>query len=319
MTARSARCAAAFKRAGLSPVRRRLCERAWHLDPVGRRDRGRGGETAIRFGCREGVDVVDQVGDRSSAGRGRRGRVDLLDPGDTRQRRAADAQSEQSVGELPRYRSCAVEGARAADPRGSVEFFRIWRHQRFADLQRVSNKTFSVPAMRSIWLTIRIVRRSYGRHCRRGRHRRAPLYMPPAQLWGTRTGDPRPPRSSSPKAAAPKRLGGNCRTLAYRFAHWWMVEAAVHAVTGHRRSASCRRICLSSPGQSAARHVLRQIRESRTVVHRLTAPEGLSVAEILAVVNAEPALSGPGARPCRRRAASCRIPTTSRSAIRGPR
>jgi UPF0755 protein len=46
------------------------------------------------------------------------------------------------------------------------------------------------------------------------------------------------------------------------------------------------------PGQTL-HDVLREIREGRTVVHRLTAPEGLTVAEILAVVAAEPALSGP--------------------------
>jgi UPF0755 protein len=46
-----------------------------------------------------------------------------------------------------------------------------------------------------------------------------------------------------------------------------------------------------SPGQSL-HDVLRELREGRTVVHRLTAPEGLSVAEIMAIVAAEPALSG---------------------------
>ena len=46
------------------------------------------------------------------------------------------------------------------------------------------------------------------------------------------------------------------------------------------------------PGQSL-RDVLRELREGRTVVHRLTAPEGLSVAEIVALVDSEPALSGP--------------------------
>lgn len=45
------------------------------------------------------------------------------------------------------------------------------------------------------------------------------------------------------------------------------------------------------PGQTL-HDVLRQIREGRTVVHRLTAPEGLTVSEIFAIVAAEPALSG---------------------------
>ncbi len=39
--------------------------------------------------------------------------------------------------------------------------------------------------------------------------------------------------------------------------------------------------------------VLRELREGRTVVHRLTAPEGLTVAEIMALVGNEPALAGP--------------------------
>jgi UPF0755 protein len=44
--------------------------------------------------------------------------------------------------------------------------------------------------------------------------------------------------------------------------------------------------------------ILRQLREGRTVVHRLTAPEGLTVSEILALVADEPALAGdPGTPP----------------------
>ena len=44
------------------------------------------------------VDVLDQIGDRPSARRGRRGRGDLFDPRDARPDRAADPQSRQSVG-----------------------------------------------------------------------------------------------------------------------------------------------------------------------------------------------------------------------------
>src|SRR5918911_1709445 len=50
--------------------------------------------------------VVDEVGDRSSPGRGRGGRGDLLDPGDPRRHRAAHAQPRQSERELrPRPRA----------------------------------------------------------------------------------------------------------------------------------------------------------------------------------------------------------------------
>ena len=79
------------------------------------------------------LDVVDQVVDRPSARRGRRGRGDLLDPGDARQRRAADAQSRQSFGG-DADRSRAASGAQARHRRRAVEFIRLWRHQRVADL-----------------------------------------------------------------------------------------------------------------------------------------------------------------------------------------
>jgi UPF0755 protein len=73
-------------------------------------------------------------------------------------------------------------------------------------------------------------------------------------------------------------------------AHWWVMQAAVQLLdTGGPLHAGEYAFL---PGQSL-HDVLRQMREGRTVVHRLTAPEGLSVAEILAVVSAEPALSGP--------------------------
>ena len=66
-------------------------------------------------------------------GRGRRGRSDLLDPGDARQHRAADAQSGQSVGGHA-DRSGPASGAQARDQCRAVEFVRLWRHQCVADL-----------------------------------------------------------------------------------------------------------------------------------------------------------------------------------------
>ncbi len=72
--------------------------------------------------------------------------------------------------------------------------------------------------------------------------------------------------------------------------HWWLVELAVMAVdTGGPLHAGEYAFV---PGQSL-HEILRQLREGRTVVHRLTAPEGLSVAEILAIIVGDPALSGP--------------------------
>jgi UPF0755 protein len=71
--------------------------------------------------------------------------------------------------------------------------------------------------------------------------------------------------------------------------HWWFFEAAALLIdTGGPLHAG---EYAFAPGESL-HDVLRQIREGHTVVHRLTAPEGLSVAEIMAIIDAEPALAG---------------------------
>ena len=88
----------ALKRAGLTPGRDRLHQRARHLDAARRRDRAGRRQAAVRRPRLQAVDVVDQVGDRPPAGRRRQRRGDLLDPGDPRPGRAADPQPRQSVG-----------------------------------------------------------------------------------------------------------------------------------------------------------------------------------------------------------------------------
>ena len=101
------RCmSAAVKRAGISAGRNRLHQRARHLDAARRRDRTRCGAPAGRQCRRPDRDVVDQVVDRAPARCRRRGGGDLLDPGDARRDRAADAQSRQSVGRDRRSISC---------------------------------------------------------------------------------------------------------------------------------------------------------------------------------------------------------------------
>jgi len=71
--------------------------------------------------------------------------------------------------------------------------------------------------------------------------------------------------------------------------HWWFFEVAALALdTGGPLHAGEYAFV---PNQTL-HDVLRQIREGRTVIHRLTAPEGLSVAEIFAIVATDPALSG---------------------------
>jgi UPF0755 protein len=71
--------------------------------------------------------------------------------------------------------------------------------------------------------------------------------------------------------------------------HWWFFEAAVLALDTGKPLHAGEYAFVS--GQSL-HDVLRQMREGRTVVRRLTAPEGLSVAEIMAIIDAEPALVG---------------------------
>ena len=74
-------------------VRYRLHQCARNLDAGRRRNRARRGGAAVGQRRFQGVDVVDQIVDRTSAGRRRRGRGDFQHPGDSRQHRPADHQS----------------------------------------------------------------------------------------------------------------------------------------------------------------------------------------------------------------------------------
>ena len=69
----------ALKRAGLANRGDRLYQRARHLDAAGRRDRTGRREAAVRRSRLQALDVLDQIGDRPSAGRGRQRRGDLFD------------------------------------------------------------------------------------------------------------------------------------------------------------------------------------------------------------------------------------------------
>ena len=74
----------AIKRAGHFRRRHRLHQRARHLDAARRRDRARRRAAPGRQCRRPHLHVVDQILHRPSARRRRRGRGDLLDPGDPR-------------------------------------------------------------------------------------------------------------------------------------------------------------------------------------------------------------------------------------------
>jgi UPF0755 protein len=78
-------------------------------------------------------------------------------------------------------------------------------------------------------------------------------------------------------------------------AHWWFFDIAEEVLDkgGPLHAGEY----AFAPHQTL-HEILQQMREGRTVVHRLTAPEGLTVSEILALIAAEPALVGdPGTPP----------------------
>ena len=98
---------AAVKRAGMSPAEIDYINAHGTSTPVGDEIELRAVERLIGNSAGKIDDVVDQVVDRPSARRGGRRRGDLLDSGDARPGRAADAQSRQSLGR-DRHRPCAA-------------------------------------------------------------------------------------------------------------------------------------------------------------------------------------------------------------------
>jgi len=72
--------------------------------------------------------------------------------------------------------------------------------------------------------------------------------------------------------------------------HWWLFELTLQLFD---RGAPIQAGEYAFSTGESLQQVLEQMRQGRTVVHRLTVPEGLSVAEIVALISSEPALSGP--------------------------
>ena len=119
------------------PVARqhRLHQRSRHLDPARRRDRAGRRQAPVRRPRLQALDVVDQIGDRSSARRRRQRRGDILDPGVARRGGAADPQPRKPVAVL-RHRPRAETAAEAPGQVRAVEFVRVRWHQCLADFWR---------------------------------------------------------------------------------------------------------------------------------------------------------------------------------------
>ena len=93
--------------------RDRLHQRPRHLDAARRRDRAQGRRAVGRQCGRQHQHVVDEILDRSSARRGRRGRGDLLPARHARPGRAADASISTTLRSPPRSISCRTSRASA--------------------------------------------------------------------------------------------------------------------------------------------------------------------------------------------------------------
>jgi UPF0755 protein len=77
--------------------------------------------------------------------------------------------------------------------------------------------------------------------------------------------------------------------------HWWLFELAVQLLDRGPPLRAGEYAFV--PGQTL-HDVIQQLREGRTVIHRVTVPEGLTVSEIFGLLAAEPALTGdPGSPP----------------------
>ncbi len=73
---------------------------------------------------------------------------------------------------------------------------------------------------------------------------------------------------------------------------WWPLLAAAGWVVRVSGGGDVRSGEYAFPANASVQDVVDQLRRGRTVVHRLTVAEGLTVAQVVAMVRAEPALSG---------------------------
>ena len=120
---------AALKRAGISPADIDYINAHGTSTPLGDEIELEAVERLLGNAAGQDLDVVDQIRDRPSARRRRRGRGDLLAPRDPRQRRAADASTSTIRRSKPPIDLVPHKARQRDDRHRAVQFLRLWRHQ----------------------------------------------------------------------------------------------------------------------------------------------------------------------------------------------
>jgi UPF0755 protein len=102
-----------------------------------------------------------------------------------------------------------------------------------------------------------------------------------------------------PRGASTEAIAGQMESEG-AVQHRWMFLAAVRITELTGQPGASRPLKAGEyeiPAAASLRAVLDQLREGRTIVHRLTVPEGLTVTQILELLRADPVLTGDVAEP----------------------
>ena len=240
-------------------------------------------QAAVRQFGRQAVDVVDQVGDRAPAGCGRRGRGDLLHPGAARPDRPADAQSGQSVGRLRRHRPRPAPGQAARGEGGAVELVRLRRHQCQRDPHGPAHG-LSRPVPR--WI--------------RGLLIAVAAMLAVSALvagggWYLAQHYLRTPGPSLTAVVVDLPRGSGVTAIASRLADAGAIEhplvfVALARASGRDRTLKAGEYAIEAGMSPEA--IMALLESGKVVLHPVAVPEGLTVQEVFAALQASPVLSG---------------------------